>query len=76
MSYIILQVFLGPTVSYISSKPFARGLHIALMMEVVRTCETSVYFSDITMPFILEGFMFSIFLSCEVYLFKDNAVSA
>jgi len=38
------QVLPGAANSYISSKPFAHSLFIALMMEAVCTSETSFYF--------------------------------
>jgi hypothetical protein len=49
------QVSLSPTDSYISNNPFAWGLFIALMMETVRTSETSVYFNNTTRRHIPEG---------------------
>jgi hypothetical protein len=40
--------FAWTTDSYITCYPFARGLFIALMMEAVRTSETSVYSKETT----------------------------
>jgi hypothetical protein len=47
------QVLLGPTNSYISSKPFARNLLIAVMTEAAHTSDTSVYF-ETTWHYITE----------------------
>jgi hypothetical protein len=44
-----------PTHSDISARFFARGLFIALMMEAVRTSETSVYFNETTRRCIEEA---------------------
>jgi hypothetical protein len=41
-------------VGYITRYPFARGLFIALMMEAVRTYETSVNFNVTTRRYIPE----------------------
>jgi hypothetical protein len=44
-----------PTDSNICTRIFARGLLIALVMEAVRTSETSVCFNETTLCYIQEG---------------------
>jgi hypothetical protein len=50
-----LNVSLGPTDSYITSSPSARGLSITLMMEAARTSETSVHYNEPKRSYIPEG---------------------
>jgi hypothetical protein len=50
-----VQVSLGPTNSYITGNPLARGLFIAMTIEAVHTSETSVYYNETTRGNIRQG---------------------
>jgi hypothetical protein len=54
-SPLVCPSFTLTTDSYIPCYPFARDIFIALMMEAVRTSETSVYSNETTRRYIPEG---------------------